>query len=597
MLSNKDKFRDRNPGVIPAGKLFNGGDTARQCLKNPLRPNTPEEILKFRGSTQPAPGKTRIFYGRHGDPDIASHLTHGINTKPSYVAGQLVNPKPLSYFKFRLNEKREEATYASRQRAPLGYSHDQRKGLPDGMDPGSQKFGLPVIKDCSAGELVNPAKSYKQVLVESKQGLDLYKKSHSAYIVGESYDRKYDWQRIPKTSSFGIDTPHDNRGLNTKKTLKWLQETRSEKAAHVTSKQVDDFRERHVSQVGTVHDPIKETMHVPDDHVYGIIVQPDQYGAGDLIHMRKHQQFLRGKDRERGFLAAIRQHLKKANYHNFVDLKSAFQFYDKDQSGKIDIEELRAVCQELKLPVNIAVLESLLELCDPNADKQIDYVEFVNFLNWKDQMATGFGNDPEYEDRILAAAKHSGVNLDDKGDITADVLKNQIDLYSNFITSYSTYGDGKPDGDCPQYGIPTIRSDLPAPRIRRIGDNTNYGDESDAHGLMNPSVYSNNGVFEEDFFKSREPHEIRRICDSIGVEMTDEMFQDIWDKAKEITMNGEVSVESFRHVLDEQVANKFQKLTMQEHANNFQDNLKTMTMTKPAIYQKLHPVLPPIMST
>ena len=62
---------------------------------------------------------------------------------------------------------------------------------------------------------------------------------------------------------------------------------------------------------------------------------------------------------------------------------------------------------------------------------------------------------------------------------------------------------------------------------------------------MNPSVYSNNGVFEEDFFKSREPHEIRRICDSIGVEMTDEMFQDVWNKAKEITMNGEVCLLSF----------------------------------------------------
>ena len=53
-----------------------------------FKPNTPEEILKFRGSTQPAPGKTRIFYGRHGDPDIASHLTHGINTKPSYVVSE-----------------------------------------------------------------------------------------------------------------------------------------------------------------------------------------------------------------------------------------------------------------------------------------------------------------------------------------------------------------------------------------------------------------------------------------------------------------------------------------------------------------------------
>ena len=106
---------------------------------------------------------------------------------------------------------------------------------------------------------------------------------------------------------------------------------------------------------------------------------------------------------------------------------------------------MRDVCQELKLPVNMAVLESLLELCDQNADKQIDYVEFVNFLNWKDQLPSGFGKDPEYENQILAAAKHSGVILDSNGDITADVLKNQIDLNSNFITSYSTYGDGKPD--------------------------------------------------------------------------------------------------------------------------------------------------------
>ena len=45
------------------------------------------------------------------------------------------------------------------------------------------------------------------------------------FAKGESYDRRYDWQRIPKTSCFGIDTPHDNRGLNTKKTLKWLHET------------------------------------------------------------------------------------------------------------------------------------------------------------------------------------------------------------------------------------------------------------------------------------------------------------------------------------------------------------------------------------
>lgn len=58
-------------------------------------------------------------------------------------------------------------------------------------------------------------------------------------------------------------------------------------------------------------------------------MKPDEYGAGDLMHQRAPGEYLRGKDRQRGVLAAIRQHLKKANYHNFDDLVQAFQFYDK----------------------------------------------------------------------------------------------------------------------------------------------------------------------------------------------------------------------------------------------------------------------------
>ena len=59
------------------------------------------------------------------------------------------------------------------------------------------------------------------------------------------------------------------------------------------------------------------------------MVKPDEYGAGDLIHMRNEGSFLRGRERERGILAAVRQHLKKATYHNFSNLKSAFSYYDK----------------------------------------------------------------------------------------------------------------------------------------------------------------------------------------------------------------------------------------------------------------------------
>ena len=70
-------------------------------------------------------------------------------------------------------------------------------------------------------------------------------------------------------------------------------------------------------------------MRVPPDHTFGVLIAPDEYGAGDLMHGRVPGSYLRGKDRERGLLAAVRQQLKKANYHNFNDLQAAFNHYDK----------------------------------------------------------------------------------------------------------------------------------------------------------------------------------------------------------------------------------------------------------------------------
>ena len=39
----------------------------------------------------------------------------------------------------------------------------------------------------------------------------------------------------------------------------------------------------------------------------------------------------------------------------------------------------------------------------------------------------------------------------------------------------------------------------------------NYGDESDAYGLINPNIYSNHGVYEKDFFLPRDHHEVTVI--------------------------------------------------------------------------------------
>ena len=74
---------------------------------------------------------------------------------------------------------------------------------------------------------------------------------------------------------------------------------------------------------------IKDTLCVSPDHTFGILHKPDPYGAGDVIHNRKMGNLLRGKESQRAAVAAMRQQLKKLNYHHFDNMLEAFRFYDQ----------------------------------------------------------------------------------------------------------------------------------------------------------------------------------------------------------------------------------------------------------------------------
>lgn len=548
------KIRDRDPDVRAAGKLTATGDSAQLCLRPPGdRPESPEVIRRFRATIRPDASKTRVFYGKANDPHLkwAKEMTHGLCTQPSLMARELVNPQPNSLFKQKLADKKE-SIYASHMKGPIGYSHDQRQRLPQGLNPNTFTFGIPTEKDGTAGELVSPDKPRTQVDIESETGRELYRKTHFDYLVGEQCNRNYTTPSYNRTDKFGIPTPHDNAGKHVKRTLKWLHDTQSEKAAPIVSKRVDDFRERTQPQLGKVHDPIKDTLNVGPDHTFGILVKPDEYGAGDLLHGRGPGHYLRGKDRERGLIAAMRQHLKKANYHNFEDLLAAFRHYDTDNTGSIDITKLREACIKFNLPVEIELLEQLMDYC--GRDGRINYNEFCNFLNWKDKMPSGPSR----------AATQSAPPTMERND-TPNRLQKQIDRAigehrtSSSMINAIAGNNGISTRDYRCYGIPTVRTDLPAPRIRRVDDRTNYGDESDAYGLVNPSIYSTHGVFEKDFLLPRPKDEIRKVFANIGMNMDYSMFDNLYGIAAARHPKGLVSVESFRNVLDECQAAVVQK--------------------------------------
>lgn len=52
----------------------------------------------------------------------------------------------------------------------------------------------------------------------------------------------------------------------------------------------------------------------------------------------------------------------------------------------IDKKDLQEVCRQFQLDVSGPVLNDLMNYCDADKDGFINFLEFANFLNWKDKM-------------------------------------------------------------------------------------------------------------------------------------------------------------------------------------------------------------------
>ncbi|KAL1771437.1 EF-hand domain-containing family member B [Sigmodon hispidus] len=238
---------------------------------------TPPEAKKYFNFRYPPPGAERVFYGRANDPQIAPYLTHGIRSKISIPVSTLVNPHPITTFQQKIKDK-NESIYFSNQRAPLGRSHDQTPGLPKGLDVINTTFGTPIIRELSASDIVNPPKSFENVVKQSQEGHDLYIVSHHDYFAGEAQNRKYNPESFHRLNLYGVPTPHFNDGRTMAKSLHWLHELQMERGAKFVSKRADDFNEKFQHKLGRVLDPISETMNVAPDHTFGACLQPEEYG-------------------------------------------------------------------------------------------------------------------------------------------------------------------------------------------------------------------------------------------------------------------------------------------------------------------------------
>jgi len=102
------------------------------------------------------------------------------------------------------------------------------------------------------------------------------------------------------------------------------------------------------------------------------------------------------------------------------------------------------------------------------------------------------------------------------------------------------------------FGVPSIRSDIAAPRLKSVADIQNYGNEPNAGMLLYPSGFTE--VNDDDFMVPYAAKPLQEILDGAGIDYgSEDDFRKLYAEALRVSeqhgLNGGVPLEIFRRML------------------------------------------------
>ena len=100
------------------------------------------------------------------------------------------------------------------------------------------------------------------------------------------------------------------------------------------------------------------------------------------------------------------------------------------------------------------------------------------------------------------------------------------------------------------FGVPTVRTDISKPRVRKVTSNQNYGDDATCKTLLNPNQYSQGGVGEQEFMRAIGKAEMQGIAAKPQYGLRPELFEECWEKAMSYSPQGVVSLATFSRAVE-----------------------------------------------
>ena len=269
-------------------------------------PNTLAAIdphYKYRRTFQTQPGLRFIHPGLTHQPAHNSHIAHGITTKQTLTAADVLASASASAASSplaRFIHQQKEATYASNRMAPLGASLIRGHVLPASTQAEEFRFGVSTRRSDDAKKLIYaPTPTPPTATAEEKtqtattgyygthrQASTKALTRHEERQITRPVDRQYDWSTTaphvnPDTFTFGLP-PAASETQQVKRALTFEPE---EKETVVMSAKVEehDRRKARVGEVRAISDEKVRVLHEDASFRFGLSSDRDEWDAKQTL--------------------------------------------------------------------------------------------------------------------------------------------------------------------------------------------------------------------------------------------------------------------------------------------------------------------------
>mmetsp|Transcript_1532 Transcript_1532/g.1535 ORF Transcript_1532/g.1535 Transcript_1532/m.1535 type:complete len:443 (+) Transcript_1532:37-1365(+) len=240
---NKTKKEIESLLMPPAGisTSSNLRGSTSDCMIFTERPTTPENIKKYRKSTNLEPGKRYQNPKNVIDNEVLKldTKTFGITSRQSDTnAAELLKQTPPNGIVGKLNFVKAENIYYTTKREPLGQVYTRHHQLPSKYTEGTPFGQVTKSQEDTAKNLLFP-----RITEAPSYADEMYKKSHGTYGVGEQKTRNYDWKIDPTKTTFGMKGKDIAFNGVSKNISDILTTSKEENGPLVVSSNVENFKD------------------------------------------------------------------------------------------------------------------------------------------------------------------------------------------------------------------------------------------------------------------------------------------------------------------------------------------------------------------